>query len=83
MARRPPRLSCRQAMTINGGKPHAAGDRGQRYAVFYKKAGSPQEHSFGWTNKLDTARAMQQSIIMSYGMHYPRIHDRQENKDVE
>ena len=35
-------------MTTNGGKPHAVGDRGQRYEITYLDGQNAQRRTLGW-----------------------------------
>lgn len=65
-------------MTINGGRPHAVGDRGQRYEVTCKANMALQmlDKVFGWSESLEGARRMVLSIDLSPSLHSPIITDR-------
>lgn len=56
-------------MTINKGKPHAVGDRGQRYEVQYIVDDEP--YVYGWTDELQTAKVMVESINLHPTMQSP------------
>lgn len=45
-------------MTHSGGKPHAVGDRGQRYEVTVLDETSGERIVLGWTNNLGAAQQM-------------------------
>lgn len=70
-------------MTHSGGKPHATGDRGQRYEI--RVTGWPEEGKttvLGWAEELDRAAAMAASIRKAPGCVSTEIFDRVENKSV-
>ena len=52
-------------MTINGGKPHAVGDRGQRYEVTFFTPATTQRHVLGWCE----TRADAERIVASMRDH--------------
>jgi hypothetical protein len=45
-------------MTINGGKPHAVGDRGQRYEVTFFNPATFKRHVLGWSETREGADSM-------------------------
>lgn len=61
-------------MTHSGGKPHAVGDRGQRYEVRYVD-GNGAEKVFGWSEQYP--EGFVRSINLHPTMHSPRVIDRQ------
>jgi len=70
-------------MTHSGGKPHAVGDRGQRYEVVangYPKRDS--ENVIGWTSDLKGAYRMMSAILTAPGCTSARIYDRLEKRGV-
>lgn len=69
-------------MTINGGKPHAVGDHGQRYEVHYKDEHN-KDHVFGWVSTPEGYRALSRSIKLHPTMHSPRVRDRTTGKWVD
>lgn len=66
-------------MTWGGGKPHAVGDRGQRYEVRFKDA-IDLERIFGWSDTLGGAQAMFDSIKAHPTWNTPTIIDREATK---
>jgi|JI10StandDraft_1071094.scaffolds.fasta_scaffold2010484_2 hypothetical protein len=42
-------------MTINGGKPHAVGDRGQRYEITYFDGRAAERRTLGWCETREQA----------------------------
>jgi len=70
-------------MTHSGGKPHAVGDRGQRYEV--SAHGWPKDQTdnvIGWCDTLDGAERMMTATLKAPGCTSAKIFDRQENKGV-
>jgi hypothetical protein len=70
-------------MTHSGGKPHAVGDKGQRYEV--RATGvikEGEEHVIGWSDKLETAVSLRDGILLHPCATSAKIFDRQENKKV-
>lgn len=70
-------------MTHSGGKPHAVGDRGQRYEVLAN--GYPKDQTdnvIGWSDTLEGADRMMEAILLAPRCTSARIFDRQENKGV-
>lgn len=63
-------------MTHSGGKPHAVGDKGQRYEVRYRDPDTGQRKVFGWSNDLEGARAMMEAIDLHPSMDAPSVADR-------
>lgn len=68
-------------MTHSGGKPHAVGDRGQRYVVMFKgmTGDEDKEATFGWSDTLEGCAAMVGSINAHPAWHSPRVLDRHNN----
>ncbi len=66
-------------MTINGGKPHAVGDRNQQYEIRCKKKFTNEVMVIGWTDVLWTARGMCDGVTLSPSWHSPVIIDRRNN----
>lgn len=71
-------------MTHSGGKPHAVGDRGQRFVVsFLPEEGSLKGRmDFGYTNSADSAVKMVNSINAHPVWHTPRVSDREKGCTV-
>ena len=42
-------------MTINGGKPHQVGDRGQRYEITYFDGRAAERRTLGWCETREQA----------------------------
>jgi hypothetical protein len=63
-------------MTHSGGKPHAVGDRGQRYEVSYYDPYSNTRKTFGWSDTIEGAQAFARSIELHPSMQFPKIRDR-------
>jgi hypothetical protein len=63
-------------VTHSGGKPHAVGDRGQRYEVTYLDPSDGKRHVFGWSNNLAGACNMEEAIVLHPTMADPIIRDR-------
>lgn len=63
-------------MTINGGKPHAVGDRGQRYEVTFFNPATFTRQVFGWSDDPEGANDMVASIKLHPVWEQPRIIDR-------
>jgi hypothetical protein len=70
-------------MTHSGGKPHAVGDRGQRYEI--RCTGYPKdiESVIGWGEKADGAMRMAMGILKAPGARTAKIVDRQEKTETE
>ena len=62
-------------MTHSGGKPHAVGDRGQRYEVSFFDGEKRQV--YGWTDDAETARKMGDSIDKHPVWGFPQVRDRE------
>lgn len=67
-------------MTHSGGKPHAVGDRGQRYEV--RATGYPKDEQsvIGWTDRGDGAARMASAIRKAPGCVSTEVFDRAENR---
>ncbi len=67
-------------MTHSGGKPHAVGDRGQRYEVRYFDVGDWDDERepcvLGWTDTLESAKRMVGAISRHPTWCDGEIHDR-------
>jgi hypothetical protein len=63
-------------VTHDGGKPHAVGDRGQRYEVTYRDPADDCRKIMGWSATTDGADAMATSIAMHPSWTDPLIADR-------
>lgn len=61
-------------MTHSGGKPHAVGDRGQRYEVSYFDGEKRQV--MGWTDDAEAARKMGDSVDKHPVWEFPQVRDR-------
>ena len=67
-------------MTWGGGKPHAVGDRGQRYEVTYANPESDEPEKrrvFGWSDTTEGAAAMMRSIELHPVWTAGEVRDRQ------
>jgi hypothetical protein len=65
-----------QAMTINGGKPHAIGDRGQRYEVTFFNPATFTRQVLGWSSTMEGAESMASGIDKHPVWEQPQIVDR-------
>lgn len=63
-------------MTYSGGKPHAVGGRGHRYEVSYFDPDANMRKIFGWSDDIEGAQAMANSIEVHPSMQFPKIRDR-------
>lgn len=61
-------------MTINGGKPHNIGDRGQRYEVSFLDG--KKRRVYGWTDDAKQALRMETAIHDHPTWRYPETLDR-------
>lgn len=64
-------------MTHSGGKPHAVGDRGQRYEVSVLDPLSSKRHVLGWTDSKETADGMCAAMKKHPSWKDPEVKDRQ------
>lgn len=64
-------------MTINGGKPHAVGDRGQRYEVTFFNPSTMRRQVLGWCETRDGAESMAAGVRAHPAWEEPQIEDRQ------
>jgi hypothetical protein len=70
-------------MTINGGKPHAVGDRGQRYEVSFFNPATWKRQVFGWSDTVDGANRMVAAVNDHPVWEQPQVLDRQAAADSE
>ena len=63
-------------MTINGGKPHAVGDRGQRYEVTFFNTATLKRQVLGWSETREGANRMADGINAHPAWEQPQIVDR-------
>lgn len=63
-------------MTINGGKPHAVGDRGQRYEVSYETEDGNRK-VFGWASTEAGAQSFVDCINLHPVWDKPEVRDRE------
>lgn len=63
-------------MTINDGKPHAVGDRGQRYEVTFFNPATFKRHVLGWSETREGADSMVAGVDAHPVWEQPRITDR-------
>ena len=63
-------------MTHSGGKPHAVGDKGQRFEISFFNPKSNKREVLGWTDDLESARRMTDSIEAHPSWEYPWLTDR-------
>lgn len=66
-------------MTIDGGKPHAIGDRGQRYEVTFFNPAISQRQVLGWSKTMEGAASMVAGIDAHPSWEQPQIEDRWES----
>lgn len=63
-------------MTHSGGKPHAVGDRGQRYQVTFFDESANKRKVCGWSETAEGARSYVKGIELHPGWSVPQIWDR-------
>lgn len=63
-------------MTINGGKPHAVGDRGQRFEVTFFNPATFKRQVLGWSESIEGAESMVAGIHKHPAWEQPQIEDR-------
>jgi hypothetical protein len=63
-------------MTHSGGKPHAVGDRGQRYEVSFFNPSTNERQVLGWTDDVGAARQMADGIDAHPLWAFPQVRDR-------
>lgn len=68
-------------MTHSGGKPHAVGDRGQRYEVRFRFSADGDKHPLGWASTLPGARQMVEGLDLHPTWEAAEVYDR-ETKSV-
>lgn len=64
-------------MTHSGGKPHAVGDRGQRYEVSFFNPTTNERQVMGWTDDIEAARKMADAVDAHPSWEFPWVTDRQ------
>jgi hypothetical protein len=68
-------------VTHSGGKPHAVGDRGQRYQVTYFDEAANKRKVCGWSDTAEGARSFVDGIIQHPGWSFAQIWDRTISSD--
>ncbi len=69
-------------MTHSGGKPHKAGDRGQRYEIsFFCKTDNTRK-VLGWVSTPGGANATCNAVNLNPSMDFPRTRDRIDEKNI-
>ena len=68
-------------MTHSGGKPHAVGDRGQRYEVLYVDVDCRMQ-TFGWCDSMRVATSFCKAIRLHPSMSGGRARDRLRKRTV-
>lgn len=63
-------------MTINGGQPHAVGDKGQRYEVSFFNPNTSARQVLGWATTMEGALSMATGIEHHPSWSHPYITDR-------
>lgn len=63
-------------MTINGGKPHAVGDRGQRYEVTFFNPSTGTRQVLGWSETHEGALCMADGVDAHPSWKQPKVVDR-------
>jgi hypothetical protein len=63
-------------MTINGGQPHAVGDKGQRYEVSFFDQASNCRRTLGWSTTIEGAISMASGVEHHPSWALPWITDR-------
>ena len=63
-------------MTIDGGKPHAVGYRGQRYEVTFFNPATFSRQVLGWCDTIEGAESMAAGVNMHPAWEQPQIEDR-------
>lgn len=63
-------------MTHSGGKPHAVGDKGQRYEVSVFDEGKKERIVIGWSNDAAVARSMADSAELRPSWTFAQVRDR-------
>lgn len=63
-------------MTINGGKPHAVGDRGQRYEVTFFNPATDKRQVLGWSETREGADSLVAGIDKHPTWRSPIVQDR-------
>lgn len=64
-------------MTHSGGKPHAVGDKGQRWEVSFFNPATNKREVLGWTNDHASALAMAESVEQHPSWEFPWVTDRE------
>lgn len=63
-------------MTINGGKPHEVGDRGQRYEVTFFNPATGKRQPLGWSDTQEGVNALVGAIDSHPSWEQPQVQDR-------
>ncbi len=64
-------------MTIDGGKPHAVGDKGQRYEVSFYDPATNSRRVLGWCATAEGAQQMADGIEHHPSWAFPWVTDRE------
>lgn len=73
-------------MTHSGGKPHAVGDKGQRYEVRCKGVTGCDDDAptiVGWSDTLKGVKSFVQGIDAHPSWHSPTITDRELHQEID
>jgi hypothetical protein len=70
-------------MTHSGGKPHAVGDRGQRYEISFHDRDGNQRRVFGWAESEIGAKQMASALETRTGWTDAKINDRHTGQVVQ
>lgn len=63
-------------MTHSGGKPHAVGDRGQRFEVTFFDPAANVRKVLGWTETAEDAQRMVNAVEAHPSWMFPQVWDR-------
>ena len=69
-------------MTHSGGKPHAVGDKGQRYEVSFYDPSTNARRVLGWSDTPEGARRMSAAIELHPSWQFGWITDREARRQV-
>jgi hypothetical protein len=69
-------------VTHSGGKPHAVGDKGQRYEVRATGYPKPGQNVIGWASDFERAVGMANAIAKAPTCTASEVFDREKNKIV-
>ena len=70
-------------MTINGGQPHAVGDKGQQFEVTFYDPGVGGRRVFGWSDTPEGAFRMASAIELHPSWSSAQIKDRRQARDFD